>query len=157
MNFDELEDEVRLPAPAKAKAKVKPDSWRLGHRRPWWQWNVLTLFVALFLLVWLRELARLPTTSTWVICLLIIAVWGLGPLPTLEPPPPRPRTPRRHDPFPLGSPPSDRYEAEPSLARFLAVALAIVMFVAVFALGGLVVCALALLGAMFYAAAVRGR
>jgi hypothetical protein len=25
--------------------------WRLGHHRPWWQWNVLTLAAALFVLI----------------------------------------------------------------------------------------------------------
>ena len=44
-NFDSLDAD---PTPA-SEATAKPtDSWRLGHHRPWWQWNVITLFVSLF-------------------------------------------------------------------------------------------------------------
>jgi hypothetical protein len=151
MTFDEIEADDRV------KANAKPNPRRLGHRRPWWQWNVLTLFAALFVLVWMRELARLPQFATWVICVAILAVWALGPILSLELPPPRAARP--YEPFPLGPPRSEARREPPSasLPRNLAIALAIMMFVGVFALGGLVVCVLALLGAMLYAAAVRDR
>jgi hypothetical protein len=161
MNFDDLdEEELKLAKPAeKPKAKPPADPWRLGHRRPWWQWNVLTLFVALFALVWLRELAELSSGMTWILCLFVFAIWTLGPLPSVEPPPPRPRPvkPRRHDAFPLGRAPAYEVEPPPTWPRAIAVALAIMTFVGVFALGGLAVCLLSLLGAMLYAMAVRPR
>jgi quinol-cytochrome oxidoreductase complex cytochrome b subunit len=141
MNFDDLDEGV--PALAKPEAEPKAtrrgDPWRLGHRRPWWQWNVLTLFGALFALVWLREMAELSSGATWFVCLFVFAVWVLAPMPSLEPAPTRDNEP------------------SPAVPRALAVALAIMTFVGVYALGGLAVCALALLGAMFYAMAVRPR
>lgn len=54
--------------------------WRLGHRRRWWQWNVLTLFSGLFLLVWARELFGLSQTNTWMTCVSIVALWAFAPL-----------------------------------------------------------------------------
>ncbi|MBA4106945.1 MAG: hypothetical protein C0485_14440 [Pirellula sp.] len=76
-DFDSLDDE---PAPAVAAAAAKPgDFWRLGHKRPWWQWNVITLFVSLFALTWVRELAGVSQTATWMICVAVFCVWMLAP------------------------------------------------------------------------------
>ena len=76
-NFDSLDDE---PPAAPAPAGAKPgDFWRQGHKRPWWQWNVVTLFVPLFLLVWIREFGRLSQRSTWVTCVALILAWVLVP------------------------------------------------------------------------------
>jgi hypothetical protein len=71
--------------------------------------------------------------------LFVFAVWVLAPMPTLEPAPTR------------------DYVPAPAVPRALAVALAVMTFIGVYALGGLAVCALALLGAMLYAIAVRAR
>lgn len=74
-DFDALDDE-----PTVAAVAAKPgDFWRQGHKRPWWQWNVITLFVALFVLIWFRDLAGISQTATWMICVAVIAVWALGP------------------------------------------------------------------------------
>ncbi len=79
-DFDALDDE-----PTVAVVAAKPgDFWRQGHKRPWWQWNVITLFVALFVLIWFRELAGISQTATWMICVAVIAVWALGPAFSLE-------------------------------------------------------------------------
>ena len=51
------------------------EQWRLGHRRPWWQWNVITLCVALFALVWARELFGLNSEATFRFCFAIVVVW----------------------------------------------------------------------------------
>ncbi|HEX6961156.1 MAG TPA: hypothetical protein VF175_04770 [Lacipirellula sp.] len=56
------------------------DPWRMGHRRPWWQWNVITLFVVLFALVWARELLHLGQSLTWLTCAAALAAWSLGPI-----------------------------------------------------------------------------
>ena len=75
-DFDSLDDE---PA-STAVAAVKPgDFWRLGHKRPWWQWNVITLFVSLFALTWFRELAGVSQTATWMICVAVFSLWMLAP------------------------------------------------------------------------------
>jgi hypothetical protein len=77
-NFDSLDDDP--PAAPAAPAAAKPgDFWRQGHKRPWWQWNVITLFVALFLLVWIREFGRLSQGVTWVTCVALIGAWVLVP------------------------------------------------------------------------------
>jgi hypothetical protein len=119
------------------------DLWRLGHRRPWWQWNVITLFVALFVLVWVRELARLPQTASWIICVGILTAWGFGPLLALEP---RSESWVDLDPKRTDSPKTGAW-------RMFAFAAAIAMFIGVFVLGGLFVCVLALLGALLFAVA----
>ena len=75
-NFDSLDAD---PTPA-SEATAKPtDSWRLGHHRPWWQWNVITLFVSLFVLIWFRELAGISQTATWMTCVAVFCVWALAP------------------------------------------------------------------------------
>lgn len=61
------------------------DKWRLGHRRPWWQWNVLTLAAALFALIWSRELFELQH-SVWPFCLLIFFLWLIIPVSISQPP-----------------------------------------------------------------------
>src|SRR5688500_11546987 len=65
------------------------DLWRMGHRRPWWQWNVITLFVTLFLLVWARELFRLSQTITWLTCVGLLLAWAIGTSVYLGPIDPR--------------------------------------------------------------------
>lgn len=63
------------------------DKWRLGHRRPWWQWNVLTLAAALFVLVvlvWCRELFQLKQ-GVWPLCLLIVFIWLVFPVLVPQP------------------------------------------------------------------------
>ena len=80
-DFDSLDAD---PTPV-AKAAAKPgDFWRQGHKRPWWQWNVITLFVALFVLIWIRELAGISQTATWMICVAVIAAWALVPAFTVD-------------------------------------------------------------------------
>lgn len=74
-DFDALDDEPMVAAVAAQPG----DFWRQGHKRPWWQWNVITLFVALFVLIWFRDLAGISQTATWMICVAVIAVWALGP------------------------------------------------------------------------------
>lgn len=59
------------PADAPRPAKRK--------RRPWWRWNLVTLMVALFLLVWVRELSRLEYGVTWLLAFSVIGLWGLVP------------------------------------------------------------------------------
>jgi hypothetical protein len=69
------------------------DKWRLGHHRPWWQWNVLTLAAALFVLIWSRELFELER-GVWPLCVLIFFVWLVIPLAV-----PEPVRPLNADPF----------------------------------------------------------
>jgi len=58
---------------------LENDPWRLGHRRPWWQWNVITLMVALFVLVWLRELSNMDYYVAWLWCAIVLSAWLLFP------------------------------------------------------------------------------
>lgn len=69
------------------------DKWRLGHHRPWWQWNVLTLAAALFALIWSRELFELER-GVWPLCVLIFFVWLVIPIAV-----PEPARPLNADPF----------------------------------------------------------
>lgn len=74
-DFDSLDAD-----PPASEATAKPsDPWRLGHHRPWWQWNVITLFVSLFVLIWARELLRISQTATWMLCVAVFCVWALAP------------------------------------------------------------------------------
>src|SRR5690606_4833722 len=76
-NFDSLDDD---PPAAASPAAAKPgDFWRQGHKRPWWQWNVITLFVPLFLLVWIREFGKLSQGVTWMTCVALIGAWVFFP------------------------------------------------------------------------------
>ena len=76
-DFDALTDE---PTPL-----ARPvDLWRQGHRRPWWQWNVLTLFASLFILIWARELAGISQEATWLLCIAALGLWFLYPLAVKE-------------------------------------------------------------------------
>jgi hypothetical protein len=74
-DFDSLDDE---PTPIVTAAKPG-DFWRQGHKRPWWQWNVITLFVSLFALTWFRELAGISQTATWITCVAVFSLWMLAP------------------------------------------------------------------------------
>lgn len=48
-----------------------------GHKRPWWDFNVLTLFAALFVLVWIRFLFEMQQGATITMTLLVIIGWIL--------------------------------------------------------------------------------
>jgi Na+/melibiose symporter-like transporter len=56
------------------------NQWRLGHRRPWWQWNVLTLFAILFVLVWVREFFGVSYNMILLVCSLIVFLWLVVPI-----------------------------------------------------------------------------
>jgi hypothetical protein len=60
-------------------ATLNDDQWRLGHRRPWWQWNVITLFGALFVLIWVREVTSMSYTFTLVSSVIVFTLWVLLP------------------------------------------------------------------------------
>ena len=75
-DFDSLDDEPASTAATAAKPGV---FWRQGHKRPWWQWNVITLFVSLFALTRFRELAGVSPTATWMICVAVFSLWVLAP------------------------------------------------------------------------------
>ena len=49
--------------------------WRLGHRRAWWNWNLLTLFVASFLLIWMREWFDLSFQRSLLMFVALVGVW----------------------------------------------------------------------------------
>lgn len=51
------------------------------QRRPWWRWNIIALFVALFLLAWVRELLGLSPLATWLSVFLVFGLWALAPAP----------------------------------------------------------------------------
>jgi mannose-6-phosphate isomerase-like protein (cupin superfamily) len=53
------------------------DRLRRGHKRPWWDFNVLTLFASLFVLVWIRFLFDLHQGATITMTLLVIFGWIL--------------------------------------------------------------------------------
>lgn len=50
------------------------------QRRPWWRWNLVTLMVALFLLVWVRELSKMDYQPTWLIAFTLLGLWAITPL-----------------------------------------------------------------------------
>jgi hypothetical protein len=117
--------------------------WRLGHRRPWWQWNVITLFVPLFLLVWIRELFRVPQGVSWLMCMAVLAAWFFLPMlliPSSDPSADSSTTA-------VNSPASDGVRHGYLLA-------AVAMFGCVMIFGGIVAGAFSVLAAMLYAAAV---
>jgi len=78
-DFDSLDSLDAAPTPASETAVEPSDPWRLGHHRPWWQWNVITLFVSLFVLVWARELLRISQTATWMLCVAVFCIWAIAP------------------------------------------------------------------------------
>jgi hypothetical protein len=124
------------------------DFWRLGHRRPWWMWNVVTLLVALFVLVWVRELAKLSQTATWLTCVVILSAWAAVPTLLLEG--------KAEDlPAPRKGSPTEAGDAVTAMLRTMAYSASLMLFVGVFWLGGLAVCILSLVGALLYAAAGR--
>jgi hypothetical protein len=118
--------------------------WRLGHRRPWWQWNVITLFVPLFLLVWIREFLRVPQGVTWLMCMAVLAAWfALPPL----------FMPSQEQAADSARPTVDAPASDGVHHGYLLAAAA--MFGCVVLAGGVVAGALSVLAAMLYAAAVR--
>jgi hypothetical protein len=58
---------------------LNEQQWRLGHKRRWWQWNVITLGLALFVLVWAREIFSLPLNAAVLLCLMVFFGWALLP------------------------------------------------------------------------------
>ena len=118
--------------------------WRLGHRRPWWQWNVITLFVPLFLLVWIREFLRVPQGVTWLTSMAVVAAWFLLPMLLLPPS--------------LGRDnPANATPGAPATGgvRHGYLLSAAVMFGCVMLVGGMAAGAFSILAAMLYAAAVN--
>ncbi len=56
------------------------------ERRPWWRWNIITLAITLFVLVWLRHFVNFGPATTWTLVLTIFAAWAILPMlfvPTL--------------------------------------------------------------------------
>jgi hypothetical protein len=119
--------------------------WRLGHRRPWWQWNVITLFVPLFLLVWVRELLRVPQGVTWLMSMAVLAAWFLLPMILLPPSEPKTRS---------DSAAGDKASTAASVRPGYLIS-AMVMFVCVMLVGGIAAGVFSILAAMLYAAAVN--
>jgi hypothetical protein len=119
----------------------------MGHRRPWWQWNVVTLFVALFVLVWARELLRLNQTATWLTCVCLLLAWAIGPSIYLGPGERREEMPRET---------TDELSDDVGL-RFGYMLAAFAMFGAVVLTGGFVAAIFSMLAAILYAAAVQKR
>jgi len=118
--------------------------WRLGHRRPWWQWNVITLFVPLFLLVWMRELLRLTQPATWLMSLAVLTAWFLAPMLFIQ----APEDERAIAGAEPGAPPADGLHFGYLLASAA-------MFGCVLVVGGAAAGAFSVLAAMLYAAAVK--
>ncbi|TWT34030.1 hypothetical protein KOR34_38660 [Posidoniimonas corsicana] len=71
--FDD--DAPEAPPPAKRE------------RRPWWRWNIITLFVVLFVLAWVRELGGLSMNATWLMVFSVFFCWWVGPVFLVERPP----------------------------------------------------------------------
>lgn len=72
------------------------------RRRPWWRWNLITLAVALFVLMWVREISGAPPSLAWMGVITVFFLWGLGPAPfadwkflTMQPAPPVRRRPQQ--------------------------------------------------------------
>ena len=49
-------------------------------RRPWWRWNLFTLFGVLFTFVWLRELQRWSLVTTVAGTFWVFVIWGVVPV-----------------------------------------------------------------------------
>jgi hypothetical protein len=121
------------------------DFWRMGHRRPWWQWNVVTLFVGLFVLVWARELLRLPQTATWMIFVVVVTAWIVVPAVIMND--------RRSQEEPVILPETDATKSDGIRPGYLLASVA--MFGAVVFMGGFFVGILSVLAALLYATATR--
>jgi hypothetical protein len=118
--------------------------WRLGHRRRWWQWNVITLFVPLFLLVWMRELLRLTQPATWLMSLAVLTAWFLAPMLLIQ------------APENGGGIAGSKADAPPADGlRFGYLLASATMFGCVLLVGGAAAGAFSVLAAMLYAAAVK--
>lgn len=63
--MDDLDD--RPPPPRRPRTK-------------WWRWNLVTLAVALFVLVWVRELFKFDYPATFLLAGLTFVVWLIAPL-----------------------------------------------------------------------------
>lgn len=50
-------------------------------RRPWWRWNLITLAIVLFVLLWSRELIGFDPSSAWVMAGTIFFLWAIVPVP----------------------------------------------------------------------------
>jgi hypothetical protein len=157
MDFDQLDvDTVLDDRKSAAKPKPATDPWRLGHRRPWWQWNVVTLFAALFVLVWVREFLQLTPGVNIFVCFVLFTAWVAGPLLLLEPKP-RPEPPRGDNVFPSLSD-DDRQcptSASPSPGRAFLLMVTGGLIVLVFAVGGTAAGVMAIWIAILTAVAFR--
>lgn len=69
----------RMESPFDERPTGEPPPQPTRKRRPWWRWNLVTLMVVLFTLVWVRELARIDVDATWTLVFLITGVWFLVP------------------------------------------------------------------------------
>lgn len=49
-------------------------------RRPWWRWNLFTLFAVLFVYVWVRELLSWTAGITFLGLMAIFIIWILVPV-----------------------------------------------------------------------------
>lgn len=47
--------------------------------RSWWRWNLITLTVALFVLIWVREIGQISLSMTWTMVATVFGVWYLAP------------------------------------------------------------------------------
>lgn len=56
-------------------AHDEDELWDRGHKRPWWCFNVLTLFGMLFVLVWIRYLLDLQQGTTILLTVVVVIVW----------------------------------------------------------------------------------
>lgn len=50
-------------------------------RRPWWRWNLISLAIVLFILLWTRELLQFTPSSAWVMAGSIFFLWAMIPIP----------------------------------------------------------------------------
>lgn len=70
-----------MTTPFDAESPAGPDHADEGRKklRPWWRWNLITLAVVLFLVLWVRELAGLPLSRTWGMVCAALLIWWLTP------------------------------------------------------------------------------
>ena len=54
------------------------------ERRPWWRWNLIVLAVALFVLLWTREILNIPPSQTWLMAGSLFFLWAVMPAPFVD-------------------------------------------------------------------------
>ncbi|MEQ8847676.1 hypothetical protein [Botrimarina sp.] len=93
-------------------------------QRPWWRWNLVTLAVVLFVVMWVRELTGLPPGASFLMVGVVFLVWWVAPAALLgELPWPLPATldpPRR-----VGSAAPTARRPRGALCRFAAILMAL--------------------------------